>query len=136
MYKYIQLLKNNKLNYNETIEILKQAPCYLEFIKNQTEEMQWIAVKHDPWYLSLCRDPTEEIINYCINKNPLTVGFINADIQVIKKCIRRNWRTILYIKKINLELCRYTYKIAKCSVDYFPSDLANIILLENNRLGV
>ena len=41
--------------------LIKNDPCIIQFIKNPTEEMKWLAIKQDGEALQFIKNPTEEM---------------------------------------------------------------------------
>ena len=121
-------LRNNEFNYEQIMNIIKEVPCYIECVGNQTEELQWIAIKRDYWSYQYIINPTPEMTEYCLNQNGHIIQFIdNPTEEQIKKAINKNWMSIVHIKKPSLDICKYAFKISRQSADYMPEDMANIV---------
>ena len=70
-------LRNNEFNYEQIMNIIKEVPCYIECVENQTEELQWIAIKGDYWSYQYIKNPTPEMTEYCLNQNGHIIQFID-----------------------------------------------------------
>lgn len=121
-------LRNNDFNYEQILKIITEIPCYIECIENQSEELQWIAIKGNYWCYQYIKNPTKEMTDYCLSKNGHIIQFIDKPTdEQIKRAINKNWMSIVHIKNPSLDICKHAFKITRQSADYMPDDMANIV---------
>ena len=100
--KSVQFVFRNikKIDDGACIKILKTNGMYLNYIKNQTEKMCVVAIKHDMNAINCVHKKTEDILKLMLSKDGLYLDYIdNQTVEMCEIAVKQNKEAIKYIDK-------------------------------------
>jgi hypothetical protein len=73
------------------INCIKNKPSCIQYIDNQTEEMQDLALSLNPWLIDDIKNPTEKRQLKAVKTNAYVIRVINSPSEEVKKTAARRF---------------------------------------------
>jgi hypothetical protein len=131
----IDSIKNNNVNEESVLIILRIFPQFIKYINEPTTEQQSIAVISDPEVIKVLKDPSLEIQKQAIKQNPRAIQYISKPNSIIKNyAIKLDPFVISYIKKTTISNWKIVFKSTefKTYKEDFIQELLEDNFLEND----
>ena len=90
-FKNVKYIRNIELmSGSKFLEFVKKDPYCIEHIKNQTEEMQLLAVNHSGYLLRHCANPSLNVIMIGIKKAPYSIKYLTIDENMLYDLVKND----------------------------------------------
>lgn len=124
---------------HEQMDMVTKDPNSLQYIKNPTEKVQWIAVKKKVFAIRYIENPSEELKLYAVKRNGRVLQYIkkyNEEIQ--KEAVKQNGLVLQLIKEPSEEVKILAIQEDPGAIKYIenPPEKLQLLALENDAFPI
>ena len=117
-------------NFNFCISAIKANGNFLQFIKNQTEELCLLAIQNKGESLYFIKEQTEEICLLSIKQNGRNLQFANKQTEELcKLAVQENCYALEFVKDQTEEICKLAIQENGYALEFVKNQTEEICLL-------